>query len=215
MKGITFGVLHSYRDLNLILSKKEIGAPPVKENKLEIEGADGSIDLTEVFGRPTYGDLTHKFVFSTIVPRSDFLTQYSMVKNALHGQKLRIILDDDPGFYYVGRCRISPFTNENGIGSISVDCNCEPYKYKIAKTVVTKAIDGTEAITLTNGRKRAVPEITIATDTSLNIVYQTVNVWDLGSGSYTLPDLELAHGDNIVTVTGTGNITFTWQEGDL
>ena len=215
MTGITFGELHSYRDLNLILSEKEVGAPPVKENKLEIEGADGSIDLTEVFGRPTYGDVTLKFAFSTIVPRSDFLIQYSTVKNALHGKKLRIVLDDDPGFYYVGRCFVSAFTNERGIGRISIDCDCEPYKYKLTKTVVTRTVDGTDNIVLTNGRKRAVPEITIATNTSLNIVYQTVNVWDLGSGSYTLPDLELAHGDNVVTVTGTGTITFAWQEGDL
>lgn len=214
MKGITFGTLHSYKDLNLILSKKEIGAPPVKENKLEIEGADGSIDLTEVFGRPTFGDVTHKFTFTSI-SRNDSLTQYSAVKNALHGQKLRIILDDDPAFYYVGRCYVSSYTDEKGIGTILVECDCEPYRYKLTKTVVTKAVDGTEIITLTNGRKRAVPEITIATDTSLNIVYQAVNIWDLGAGSYTLPDLELVQGDNVVTVTGTGNITFTWQEGDL
>ena len=214
MKGITFGTLHSYRDLNLILSKKEIGAPPVKENKLEIEGADGSIDLTEVFGRPTFGDVTHKFTFTSIT-RNDSLTLYSTVKNALHGQKLRIILDDDPGFYYAGRCYVSSYTDEKGIGTISVDCDCEPYKYKLSKTVVTKAVDGTETITLPNGRKRAVPEITIDTDTSLNIVYQAVNVWDLGAGSYTLPDLELVQGDNVVTVTGTGTIVFSWQEGDM
>lgn len=215
MKGITFGTTHTHRDLGLILGKKEIGSPAVKENKLEIEGADGSIDLTEVFGRPTYGDVTHKFTFSSIVPRNDFLTQYAQVKNALHGKKLRIILDDDPGFYYVGRCYVSSFTSEKGIGTISVDCDCEPYKYKLNKTVVTRAIDGTEAVVLTNGRKRAVPEIQITTDTSLNIVYQAVNIWDLGAGSYTLPDLELVQGENVVTVTGTGTITFTWQEGDL
>ena len=214
MKGITFGTLHSYRDLNLLLSEKEVGAPPVKENKLEIEGADGSIDLTEVFGRPTFGDLTHKFKFTSL-SRNDYLTQFTRIKNALHGQRLRIILDDDPGFYYVGRCYVSSYTSEKGIGTITVECDCEPYKYKLSKTVVTRAIDGAEAITLTNGRKRAVPEITIATETSLNIVYQAVNIWDLGAGSYTLPDLELAQGDNVVTVTGTGTITFTWQEGDL
>lgn len=212
MKGITFGVLHSYRDLNLILSKKEIGAPPVKKNTLEIEGADGSIDLTEVFGRPTYGDLTHKFVFSTIVPRSDFLTQYSRVKNALHGKKLRIILDDDPAFFYVGRCNVSPFTNENGIGSISVDCDCEPYKYKLTKTVVTKAVDGTETITLTNGRKRAVPVIT--TTAPMTIIFGD-GAWTNGAGTYSIPELELVEDENTVTVTGTGSITFEWQEGDL
>ena len=115
----------------------------------------------------------------------------------------------------MGRCYVSKFTAPNGVGIISVECECEPYKYKTAKTVVTKAVNGTEVITLTNARKRAVPEITITTDTSLNIVYQTYNVWDLGSGSYTLPDLELLEGENTVTVTGTGTIVFSWQEAML
>ena len=212
MKRITFGELHSYRDLKLLLAKKEFGAPPVKSKKVEIEGADGSIDYTDFFGEPKYGDVTHKLTFSSIVPRSDFLHQYSTIKNALHGQKLRIVLDDDPGFYYVGRCYVSSFTNEKNIGTITVECECEPYKYKAAQTVVTRTISGTADITLTNARKRAVPLVTIATETSLNIVYQAYNVWDLGAGSYTLPDLELAAGANDVTVTGVGNITFTWQE---
>lgn len=98
---------------------------------------------------------------------------------------------------------------------MSVECDCEPYKYKVAKTVVKQAVDGVTVISLTNARKRAVPEITITTETSLNIVYQTYNVWDLGSGSYTLPELELLEGVNEVIVTGTGEITFTWQEAML
>lgn len=212
MKGITFGALHSYRDLNLILSEKEIGAPHVKTKLIDIEGADGSIDYTDFFDGPKYGEVKHKFTFSTIVPRSDFLTQYSEVKNALHGQKLRIVDDDDPGFYYVGRCYVSNFTNEKNIGTIEVECECEPYKYKLAKTVVTQAVDGTEAITLTNSRKHAVP--TITTSAAMTIAFGD-GIWTNSAGTYTIPELELVEGENLVSVTGTGNITFTWQEGSL
>lgn len=215
MKGIRFGEFHSYDDLKLILSGKEMGAPGVKSKKLDIEGADSSLDLTDFFGEPKYEDVTHRFRFSTIVPYSEFLTLYSRIKNAIHGKKMRVILDDDPLFYWMGRCYVSSFTNEKNIGTVEVECDCEPYKYRLTKTVVTKAVSGTQVITLTNGRKRAVPEVSIETDTSLNIVYQEVNIWDLGPGSYTLPELELTHGENLVTVTGTGTITFTWQEGDL
>ena len=215
MKGITFGNLHSYNDLNLILESKEIGSPDVKENKIDIPGADGSLDMTDFFGEPKYEDVTHKFDFSTIVPQAQFLSLYSTVKNSLHGKKMRIILDDDPLFFYQGRIKVLPFTNEKNIGKISIECDCEPYKYKLAKTVVSAAVSGTKVISLTNSRKHAVPEVTITTPGSLNLVFQSVNVWDLGSGSYTLPELELVEGVNTVTVTGTGNITFAWQEGSL
>ena len=215
MKGILFGQFHSYRDFKLIQGKKTMGAPPTKTNVVKIEGADGVLDLTDFFGEPKYENVTHTFDFSTLAPQTEFLSLYSTIKNAIHGKKVRIVLDDDPTFYYVGRCFVSPFTNEKGVGIVNVECDCEPYKYKLDKTVVTTAVNGTKTITLTNGRKRAVPEVTITTGTSLNLVFQTVNVWDLGAGSYTLPELELTEGENHVTVTGVGNITFTWQEGDL
>lgn len=215
MKGITFGNYHSFENLSLILNSKEIGSPAIKTVKIDINGADGELDLTDFFGEPKYENVTHKFNFSTIVPQAQFLSLFSAVKDAVHGKKMRVILDDDPQFYYVGRLAVSSFTNEKNIGIISIEADCEPYKYRLEKTVVSRAVNGTDIIVLTNSRKRAVPEVRIETESGLNIVYQENNIWDLGSGSFTLPELELAEGENAVTVTGVGNITFTWQEAGL
>ena len=214
MKGIRFGAFHSYDDLRLILSKKEIGSPTVKAQKLDIPGADGTLDLTDFFGEPKYDDVTHRFDFSTSYPQEEFISQFSTIKNKIHGRKMRVVLDDDPLFFWVGRCHVSGFTSEKGIGTISVEVDCEPYKYKLDHTVMAYAINGTQTINLTNARKRAVPEIQVFTDTSIRIVHQG-NIWDLGKGNYTLPELELTEGDNLVTVTGVGTITFVWQEGEL
>lgn len=215
MKGVLFGEYHSFDDLHLILSEKEIGAPQVKTQMLDIPGGDGALDLTDFFGEPKYDNVQHKFTFTTIRPRSEFLSQYSAIKNAIHGKKVRIVLDDDPAFFYMGRCDVSSFKNEKNIGTITVTCDCEPYKYKTEETVVTQAVSGTVEVGLTNARKHAVPLVTITTDTTLNIVYNTYNIWDLGAGSYMLPELELVEGVNTVTVTGTGTITFTWREAGL
>lgn len=203
---------HSYRDLKLLMTEKEIGAPEVKQYTLDIEGADGQLDYTDYFGEPKYQNVQHQFTFESIQPRNDFLTQFSTVKNAIHGKKGRIILDDDPSFFYVGRCFVSKFTNEKCIGHITVECDCEPYKYKMEKTVVSKAIAGTETVTLTNGRKRAVPTITT---TAVMTISFGGGSWTTNAGTFTIPELELVEGDNFVTVTGTGEITFTWQEGML
>ena len=215
MKGVTFGTYHSYDDFSLILTSKEIAAPKTKTVKIDVEGADGSIDLTEFFGEPKYEDCTHKFQFSTIVPQSEFLTLFATIKNAIHGKKLRIVLDDDPLFYYVGRCFVSSFTSEKNIGKIAVECDCEPWKYKAAKTDITQTVSGESTLSLPNLRKRVVPEVLIEADSALHIVYNTYNVWDLGGGIYTLPELELKAGENTVSVTGTGNITFSYQEAAL
>lgn len=215
MKGIMFGNHHSYRDLRLILESKEMGSPAVKVRKVDVEGADGALDYTDFFGEAKYENVTHKFNFSTVVPQNEFLSQFSQVKNALHGKKVRIILDDDPSFYYLGRLSVSPFSSSKAVGTLSIEADCEPYKMKIAPTVISVTVNGTQVITLPNMRKRAVPEVTIEAESGLNIVYQVGNVWDLSSGTYTLPELELVEGENTVTVTGTGTIRFTWQEGGL
>lgn len=215
MKGIRFGARHSYDDLKLILTRKELGAPAVKSKTLDIEGADGILDLTDFFGEPKYENVTHRFEFSTIVPQSEFISLFSTVKNAIHGKKMRVVLDDDPLFFWVGRCHVSSFTSEKGVGTISVEVDCEPYKYKKDHTVIAQAVNGTTTINLTNGRKRAVPEVQVYTETgSITIAYKG-NSWALGKGNYTLPELELTEGENAVTVTGTGTIAFVWQEGDL
>ena len=214
MKGIRFGAHHS-DDLSLILGKKELGAPAVKDEKTDIPGADGDLDQTEFFGEPKFENRTHRFDFSTMAPAEEFLTVYSNVLNRLHGRKMRIILDDDPLYFYLGRLHVSPFTNEKGVGMINVECDCEPYKYKKDITVIAQAVNGADTIVLTNGRKRAVPEVQVYIQSgSMQIEFQG-NVWNLSSGSYTLPELELIEGENVVTVAGTGTVTFSWQEGDL
>jgi len=213
-KGITFDDLHTYNDLHLILQGKEIGSPEVKQKQIDIEGADGSLDLTDFFGDVKYGNVTHRFDFATIIPQAQFLSLFSTVKNALHGKKMRVILDDDPLFYYIGRPYVSKFTNEKNIGFISIEVECEPYKYKLEKTVAKLTVNGKYIAEVPNSRKRVVPEVKVETADSIRIEYQG-NIWDLGNGSYTLPELELTEGVNNIALTGVGSVTLTYQEGGL
>jgi phage-related protein len=127
---------------------------------------------------------------------------------------MRIILDDDPHFYYFGRLSVSKFTSEKNIGIISVDAECEPYKYKLDKTVVELYVNGDFTAQVPNSRKRVVPEVEVEATGSIRIVYQG-NIWDLGSGSYTLPELELVEGNNEITLAGVGTVTLTYQEATL
>lgn len=212
MNGVTFGRYHSYNDFNLILTGKEIGSAVVKTNYVDVDGAHGQIDYTEYFGEPKYSSRSLSFKFNTIVNQSEFLTLYSKIQDALHGKRMKIVLDDDSGYYYMGRIEVSAFTNDKNIGQISIDCTCEPWKYRKDKTVVTKDVSSSATITLVNSRKKVVPSIT--TTASMTIVYDGIST-TVNAGTFTIPTLELAEGNNSVMVTGTGNITFTYQEGGL
>ena len=212
MKGVSFLGFHSYKDLHILMTGKEIGSPEVKRQTIDIEGADGELDFTDFFGEAKFLNVQHRFDFESIQPRNEQLSQFAEIKNKIHGKKGRIILDDDPSFFYVGRCFVSAYKNDKNIGKLSIDCDCEPYKYKAEKTVVTQAVNGTQTITLTNARKRAVP--TIATTSDMTISFGG-GIWTNRAGTYTIPELELVEGDNLVSVAGTGTISFSWQEAML
>lgn len=213
MKGVKFGNYHSYYEWGLILSEKEIGSPKPKTKYVEVEGSDSVLDYTEYFGDVKYENRTLSFVFAkaNIIP-DGFLALFSVVQDALQGKKMQIILDDDPSHYYLGRVSINEWKSNKNIGEIVIECDCEPYKYKVAETVVTKAVTGSSTITLNNSRKKVVPKITTSSEMTISFNGYTGT---FGAGTFTIPELELVEGANTVTVTGTGNISFVYREGRL
>lgn len=97
------------------------------------------LDLTEFFGGVRYNNRTLTFEFSTIVPQSQFMTLFSQVQNALHGQKMQITLDDDPEWYYMGRLSVSEWKADKRIGKLTVTADCEPFKYRLTSKIVNLA----------------------------------------------------------------------------
>ena len=48
MNGILFGNKHTYDDWDLVLTGKSLGLPTPKTSSVDVDGADGSIDTSEV-----------------------------------------------------------------------------------------------------------------------------------------------------------------------
>ena len=212
MKGVKFGSLHSYDTWGLLLSSKEIGSPEVKEKKIELEGADGSLDFTEYFGGVKYGNRKLKFEFQKGMSSAGFLELVSQIQDAIHGRQLTVVLDDDPDWYYQGRCKVADFSHSKGIATVNVEVDAKPYKLKKVATKVTQAVTGTATITLSNSRKPVVP--TITTTAAMTIAFGTYTA-GVKAGTFRLSELQLQNGKNTVTVTGTGSITFEYVEGKL
>lgn len=212
MKGVTFGNHHSYDDFFLILNSKELEAPKPKLETVDVPGADSFLDLTEAFGEVKYNNRKLTFGFSTIVPQSEFMDLFSRIQNVIHGQKKNIILDDDPDFYYVGRISVDKWKADKNIGKITVECECEPYKYKVQKTVIVNSVTTAQTFIFKNLRKRVIPTITVTDSVQITFGGTT---YALSAGTYTSSDIIFVEGDNTLTVTGSTTITVEYQEGGL
>lgn len=212
MKGIKFDDFHSWNDFHLILSKKTIGSPEPKTEYIDVPGADGTLDLTEYFGETKYENRTLKFEFSTIVPMSDFLDLFSEIQNALHGKKMKIVLDEDPEYYYIGRVSVNEWNADKNIGKVTIECDCEPYKYRKYKTVLTTTINGEATVLYTNLRKHVVP--TFTTTAEINVAFEG-NTYSISSGTFTVPEIVFKAGKNLIDYTGTATVTVEYQERGL
>lgn len=215
-KGTDFGGVHSHRQLNLIQQKVEVQPAQPKLNLIDIPGADGSKDLSTMpSGRVTFSDRELTWTFA-LYPGDDWHTKHSKVSGALNGKYCKITLDDDPGYYYLGRLVVSDYAVDRLLRQITIKAQCRPYKLRQAETTVTRAA-GTSFVTLqlTNDRKPVVPTITVTAETTLR---WNGNDYVVAAGTHKILDIELQEGTNTLkakVTSGTGDITVVYQEGAL
>lgn len=214
-KGIYFDDIHSYFDLNLILAPFVPTPAEPKTNYIDITGGDGSLDLTEGLGEVKYKDRPFNFTFS--VNPSDKMTfdeKVSQVSNLLNGKWCKITLDRDPNYYWEGRSIVDKYAQNKALKQISIKATVRPYKLKQNETVKSFELTTEEKeITLKNGRKSVVPEITCTNDNT-KVIFGSVTE-TLNAGTHKILDIYLKEGNNILKVSGSGTITFAYREGEL
>lgn len=134
MNTVTFGNKNSYADFGLILDHKEMGKPEPRTNYIDVPARDGHLDLTEAFGEVKYKERKHIFYFSYIGSDANWAKTLSALNNYINGQKLNIYFEED--YYWVGRCSVGDAQTKKGIREFTIECDCEPYKYKIEETII-------------------------------------------------------------------------------
>lgn len=215
-KGITFGDIHTYDDLNLILSIcPDMPPAKAKTTYIDIPGADGSLDLSEVHGEMKYSDRENTYTF-TMHPQDTMTWEEKMqeVSNLLNGIRTRMTLDKDEDYFWDVRVTLDEFKSEKRLHQIVVAVKAFPYKFKqdITKRVVQLSAEP-KAVNLMNGRKSVCPVIE-CTDDNTVVTYGTAT-FNLSAGTHEILDIQLKQGMNKVTVSGAGTVTFTYQEGEL
>lgn len=218
--GIQFGNIHSFYDLNLILSGLEIPPAMPKFNYIDIPGSDGSVDITEATGEVRFADRDGcKFTF-TMNPADDLSEsaweeKKTEVSNCLNGVLFKkITLDKDPDFYYSGRCAVSEYLSDKRVRNIVVTATLKPYKFKQTETVIKFDLSATpKDVIVMNSRKSVCPLIECTANNT--VIGFGTSTFNLGAGNHKILDIRLTEGINHLKLSGTGSVTFRFQEGEL
>ena len=203
----------AYDEWNIVLTKADIPLPKPKTSLVEIKGADGVLDLSEVLtGDILYNNRTITLTFE-MMDDTDYYDLISDISNYLHGKKVTISLTNDEDYYYVGRASINKWQCVKRKGTIVITVDAEPYKYSVTETtMIVNVANQTKTITLQNSRKRVCPMLNVTGTITLTI--NGVN-YKLAEGKQQLSNFRLVEGNNVVKVNGNGTLTITYRQGEL
>ena len=213
---VTGEVFRTDTDLNLIVARVSNGSPPPRTNLIPVLGMDGALDYSEAPDGMIHYELRTIVIDAgkTITSRHQ---QDSTIKNALHGRRMRITLSDDPQWYYIGRVNVGEWVRDCGIGHVTIECTCDPWKLKDGQRTVARSDLSTsyKQLQLPNERRPVVPTITVGQTTTL---LWSGNTYTVNAGTHRLLDIQLQPGDNLLKAkvsSGSGTISVTYQEASL
>ena len=215
MSGIQIGEMHSEYDFEMYMTDFSVSPPEPRTSYVDVPFRDGPLDFSTALtgGVVKYKNRTVTAEFKTQDRTPDsWKSRYHTFINYVQGQKLQLIFDYDPEYYYLGRISCDVSKDDQVIGTISISADCDPYKYKLSPTVKEFDVSGSLSVTLPNDRMPTVPVVT--TDAEITIQFGESTIV-FPAGTRKAPALLLLEGENQLTLTGSGHIKFEYQEGAL
>lgn len=205
--------------------------PALKSFFQDVPGGDGSIDLsTANSGRPTYERREITMNFKCEMPMNRWTTTMSEVLRNFHGKEGKIIFEDEPDYYYIGRMAVSDYERVVQTGAFVITANAEPYKYELSsslepwrwdsfnfKTGIIRSygslqVDGERELIIPGRERWVIPEIEVTGNLSLTFRGVT---YQLKEGKNKLYDVVIKTGENRLIFTGSGTVSVNYRGGIL
>lgn len=228
MIGILIGQKHTWRDWGLRMVACQIPMPEAQTMTVDVPGMDGVIDLTEALtGAVCYQNRELTFQFDhTEGNMARWHAMRGQIAAYCHGKRMKMILDNDRGYYYYGRVHVE-LTKGNAINSlVALTINAEPYRYEVATSsepwlwdafsfaagIIRKygkiAVLGSKSITVIGTGKVLVPVITCSAP--MTVVVGGVS-HALKAGENQIADIKILPGEQILTFTGNGTVSISFR----
>lgn len=142
--GVFRSEANTWDDWYLIPSSRPtIVTPQSKVNFVSIPGRHGSINLTNYLRgtRPSYGPRTGSLEFYVDNDHEHWMNIRKKIGNVLHGKRIKMVLEDEPVYYYEGRFVFNAWKSDANFSKVVIDYQLDPYKYSISKSVDDAHLD--------------------------------------------------------------------------
>ena len=203
----------AYYDWNIVLTKASIPLPSIKTSTVDIKGANGILDLSEVLtGDVCYSNRNIQLTFAMMEDK-DYYSTMTDIANYLHGKKFTLKLTNDDEYFYSGRAVISMFEYSYGKSSLVIKMSADPFKYSVTESNAFVNLNNeTKSLVLPNKRMRVAPTLVVTGSVTMTFEGKT---YTLQAGEQQLLNFVLSEGNNTVSFSGTGSVKITYRQGAL
>lgn len=230
--GLTIDGKHT-SEFGLRLLSMYIPQPEPKVKKISVPWASGSIDLSEVAGQVNYEDRNGIKLEFTVADKSysAWAAATTAIAMWVHGKKVKVVPDNDIGFYYMCRLEVDSKKDNPVLSSFSLSGTAEPFKYEVQASdedwlwdpfnfetgVIRENLidivigDANKNVTIYGGGIPTVPEFIVTEAKDLTLFFGN-RVYDMSSpGTYRVPAVKVGADDVRLTFTGTGKLSIRYR----
>ena len=195
----------------LTANSVQIGVPEPKTTYIEIEGANGVIDVSQA--------LTDDIKYNPRPVSIGFTSReknwiknvevQNLMNSIFNGTKRKMYIDN---WYIEGRF-INEQSIDDGFGKYTISADCYPYRMNTYIDTKRYTVSSTLECTIDyKDSMNVCPNINVSSNMSIVI---GGNEYNLVSGDNIVPDFILKKGTNTFTLNGSGTVTITWRGGNL
>ena len=102
-------------------SRPVINPAEPKTEYIDIPGADGSLDYSEVLAGIKYKNREGSWEFIAAPGYTDWTNVLNLITNDIHGKECTVVLTDEPKYYYRGRLSVNSWKSNEKESRNDVD----------------------------------------------------------------------------------------------
>lgn len=227
---------NTWDDWHLIPSERpSVASPGVSTNFVEIPGRDGAIDMsTFLVNKPVYGNRSGSWEFIVDNDHEYWETIRMKIANFLHGKRFKVVLEDDPDWYWEGRFAVDNWRSESSNSKVTINYQLSPYKHKLRSEGDQDIIWDNFNFEMDSDYYASLHGITVNNSTYTTTIigyeypFKVYATAESGSVTVTLNGASTSvsagatmllgkarNGENSLSVSGTGTVTVHFTGGSL
>lgn len=230
---------HTLNDWGLAMGNNDyIGDVEQETYYVDVHGADGFLDFSEaITGRRVFKSRPINIELGGKKPRNYWDVFVTNLRNTVEGKTVKIIFDNDEGYYWTGRATVKGFDRDRELGTFTLSVpKADPYKYKITDSTEdwlwdtlnfeTGIIDEGKEITVKIGETKTyiiahdlIPFVPVIHVNNLGTAGLKMKAngetYTLTKGKNRFADITVNEKDVLLSFTGEGTLSIQYRRGSL